>query len=485
MFVYDPKTNTLASYSGKSLPPKLQIFMNVDLQRFFSACNPSHTLMMEDAEDRKYYIDFASVRGGKVIDALKRTIARLSPNQPTCQLFTGHIGCGKSTELSRLKTELMEEGFHVVYFESTQDLDATDLDVTDIMLAIARQLSESLEESQIALQPQGFKAFLKGAWDFLQTPVEIKAEGELFGSKIQGSTEGNLEFSLPMGIAKITAKTKDSPKTRSQLRQYLEPQTNKILQLINEEIIAVAIAQLKQQGKKGLVAIVDNLDRVENRATASGRMLPDYIFIDRGEQLRKLNCHVVYTIPLGLIFSNDGATLQNRLGGGIDPKVLPMVPVQSRDGSEYAEGMKLLRQMVLARAFPETKPEERLGLMAEVFETPETLDRLCQISGGHVRNLLGMLYRCLQEEDPPISAAVLEAVIRDARDRLLLSIDNDEWELLFQVVQEQKVKGDGEYQTLLRSLFVFEYHDSEGRWFGINPLLKETDKFKGWLMANG
>jgi len=70
--------------------------MNLDLQRFYQSCDPSHTLILENPEERKYYIDFASVRGGKVIEALARTITRLSPDKPTCQLFTGHIGCGKS-----------------------------------------------------------------------------------------------------------------------------------------------------------------------------------------------------------------------------------------------------------------------------------------------------------------------------------------------------------------------------------------------------
>ncbi|MFP4413706.1 MAG: ATP-binding protein, partial [Coleofasciculus sp.] len=64
--------------------------MRLDLERFFAACNPSKTLNMKNAEDREYYIEFAGVRGGKAIEALKRTIARLSPNEPTCQLFTGH-----------------------------------------------------------------------------------------------------------------------------------------------------------------------------------------------------------------------------------------------------------------------------------------------------------------------------------------------------------------------------------------------------------
>ncbi|NEO62447.1 MAG: ATP-binding protein, partial [Moorea sp. SIO4G2] len=50
--------------------------------------------------------------------------------------------------------------------------------------------------------------------------------------------------------------------------------------------------------------------------------------------------------------------------------------------------------------------------------------------------------------------------------------------LLSQVVQQQSVKGEQEYQTLLRSMFVYEYQDEQGRWFGINPALAETEKFR-------
>lgn len=100
----------------------------------------------------------------------------------------------------------------------------------------------------------------------------------------------------------------------------MEPQANKMLELINQEIIDVAINQLKQRGKKGLVVIVDNLDRIVSQSNASGRLLPEYIFIDRGDQLRKLNCHLVYTLPLGLIFGNESQILKNRLGAELTRK---------------------------------------------------------------------------------------------------------------------------------------------------------------------
>lgn len=58
--------------------------MLLDLTRFFQGCNPSKTLAVGKAEDRQFYIDFSSVRGGKIIQELGRTITRLSPNNPTC-----------------------------------------------------------------------------------------------------------------------------------------------------------------------------------------------------------------------------------------------------------------------------------------------------------------------------------------------------------------------------------------------------------------
>jgi hypothetical protein len=435
---------------------------DLDILKFFNACNPSKTLRIGQPEDRQYYIDFSPVRGGNVIQRLRRTID-MQPNEATCQLFTGHIGCGKSTELFRLKDELEQQGFHVVYFESSADLDMADVDVSDILLAITRQVSSSLEAANIRLQPTYFTNLFHEVADFLQTPIELSAEAGV---------------SLPLGIGKITAKTKDSPKLRSQLRQYLEPRTGGILEAINKEVLGKATELLKQRGQKGLVVMIDNLDRVDSSPKSTGRSQPEYLFIDRGEQLKKLNCHVVYTIPLVLMFSNELSTLSNRFG--IKPIVLPMVTVATRQGSDDPVGLPLLRQMVLKRAFPQIQQDpERLTLISQVFDSPETLDRLCRISGGHVRNLLVLLYSCLQDDDPPIQRSCLERVIREYRDDLIAAISDSEWALLRQILQHQDtVKGEEEYQTLLRSLFLFEYRDQEGRWFGVNPAIAESKKFQ-------
>ncbi len=444
--------------------------MSLDLGRFYRASNPGKTIKLDDAEERKYYIDFSPVRGGRVTRELERTITLLSPDDPTTQLFTGHIGCGKSTELLWLRRELERQGFHVVYFESSQDLVMADVDVTDVLLAIARQVSDSLEKADIRLEPTGFKALLAGAIRLLNSEIELSAQANVPGLGEVGF-DNKKGFSLGLGIGKLTAKAKNSPELRSQLRQYLEPRTDTILQAINTELLEPANAILKSKGKKGLIVIVDNLDRIDNTPKTSGRTQPEYLFVDRGEQLKQLRCHVVYTIPLVLMFSNDWSRLTNRFG--VDPKVLPMVQVQSRDGKPHEAGLVLLRQMILARAFPDLSPQQRLQHIGDIFAAPNLLDRLCLINGGHARRTLMMLYSCLQQEDPPLSAEGLERVIRIQRDKLAQAINQEEWVLLRKVQESRLVFGEEQHKTLLRSMFVFEYHDDQGRWFDVNPLLKE------------
>jgi len=434
--------------------------MPLDLARFYRAANPSRPLKVAEAEDRRYYIDFSSVRGGDIVSELGRTIVLLSPNEPTTQLFTGHIGCGKSTELFRLKGGLEQQNFHVVYFESDRDLEMADVDISDILLMIAHQVTKSMEAAGVRLRPTYLEKLFRNLLETLRSPMEIS------------------DVSFSVGIAAITARAKESPEMRSQLRQYLEPRTKGIIDAINEEIFKAAIKQLKEQGKRGLVVIVDNLDRIDPISRPNGRSQSEYLFVDRGEQLKRLSCHVVYTIPLALVFSDELPRLSNRFG--TSPKLLAMVPVTTRTGEPLARGRSLLQKMVMVRAFPTLSESDRWQQIDQVFDSADTLMRLVGISGGHMRNLMRLLYGCLQKGDLPIQIETLESVIRDERDALLGLIDAKDWANLFEAISEGDAQGSAAYNSLLRSLFLHEYRDSDGRWFGLNPVLAETRRYREW-----
>ncbi|MGA1474124.1 MAG: ATP-binding protein [Prochlorothrix sp.] len=440
-----------------------------EFKRFFKACNPNKTLDFSNPDDRQYYIDFAEVRGGEVINQMGDTIALEAPD-PTRQLFTGHIGCRKSTELSRLAANLRAEDFVVISFDSSEELDMGDVDISDILLAIAHQIAKWMQQQKIRVKAGYLSNLVQEAMELLHTPIEVDFEAE-----------ASLGIG-PFSLGKVTAKTKESPQARSQLRQSLEFRTDGLITAINEELLAPVNQILADRGQQGLVVIIDGLDRIQNDTLASGKTWAEHIFVTRGNQLSGLHCHVVYTIPLVLLFANSYQELKNRLGSGNAPVALPMVPVQHKNGSSEFAGLAQLRQMVLARAFPQLSAAERLERVTDIFENGlEDLDHLCCQSGGHARNLMSLLFACLQKQrrQLPITRTNLNQSLQEMRDDLLLAVEPAEWEMLKRVQQTQEVVGEAQQQTLLHSLFVFEYRtEAEGRWFTVNPLLQSDPRLK-------
>lgn len=451
--------------------------MELDIFDFYQATNPGHKLDIKNPDDAKYYIDFATVRGGAIINQLKFKIVASAENKFVCQLFSGHLGCGKSTELLRLKKELEDADFKVIYFESSDDLDMGDVKISDILLAIARRVSESLEAEQQKQQAAGFGSFLEKAKQLLMTEIDLSVEGKIPGVGDFAVNTSDRSLSLSTLIGKITATTRKDRDVRDRLRARLEPKTDGIIDTINEGLLEPAIATLKTLGKKGLVVIVDNLDRLHNIVTAANQLQTVYLFADRGDQLNRLHCHVFYTMPLALRYSNDYKRVRERLD---DPIILPMVPTLFRSGNPHLEGIEMLKQMILARALPEIlDPQIRNTYVERIFDHPDSLDRLCQVSGGHVRNLLRLLNNWItQEQQFPLTRQRLEDVIVTQLNEDKQGITSKEWELLRRVREEKSLAGDRDYEKLIRTLLVYEYRDHEGSWYDINPVLAQAIQFK-------
>ncbi len=410
-----------------------------------------------------------------MIEELKKSIIWADENEFTCNLFTGHVGCGKSTELLYLKKELEEEGFHVVYFESDEDLDMGDVDISDILLAIARRVSQSLEASKGDRESGVFQDLLQGAKRLLMGEIKISAKGNIPGVgdlEIDLGDEEDLKVSFSTALGKITAASKKNRDLHERLRAYLEPKTDGILTVLNQGLFTPTAQKLKQLDKEGLVVIVDNLDRLLKIEKASGRFQPQYIFADRGTDLTRLQCHLIYTMPLALRYSDDYGLIKERFKGF--PAVLPMVPVKSRDGQVHKEGMKLLREMVLERV-PNSEGKKESEIIQQVFGSQETLDYLCSMSGGHVRNLLIVLNSWIRKaKSLPLDRDKLEAVIVEQRTEMRGGITRDEWELIHRVQQEKQLAGDDDYDKLIHNRFVFEYRDRKGSWYDINPVLEQA-----------
>lgn len=439
--------------------------MTIDIKRFYQACDPKKALDIANPEDRKYYIDFSAVRDFQILDEIGNNIAEWSPETPTCQLFTGHIGCGKSTELLRLRSMLKEKGFYVLCFDSSRYLNIGDVDVSDILMAIIREIDERLGDRLPQAPSKGyFQAISDGIRKILPD----------VGLPIPDAGGVGIGLGAFLRLFRnLLRMAKDSPDFRSRLRDYLEQRTDKILDGINQELLEPVIQSLKQEEKKGLVVITDGLDRIERKIRTGKKTQAEYLFSDRSQELKQLNCHIIYTVPFELIFSKEIGHLENRFPNACH--VLPMTPVRRRDGNELEDAMNLMRQMVMTRAFPDDDKEQLENRIPEIFGDQETLNRLCRVSGGHPRNLMRLVQGCItRRRTLPLSAQVVEDVIRKERNKSARAVSGEEWALLHEVKKNKDIYDYEKYHELLRNHFVLEYQDEEGSWFDVNPVLADV-----------
>ena len=396
------------------------------------ACNPSFSICLQKEEN--YYIDLAAARGENVVKRMRRAIA-LSSNKPTYQLFSGQVGSGKSTELLRLKFELEQQGFAVIYCAVDQYLQIHDLGLAELWLVILKLILQQLERKgdsiSLTYLPNAIAEIEK--WMRIIPSVNIATSGQR--------------------LQRILQALQDNEQNRRQLHRHLETRLTNLLVVAIEEVTGIAVDRVKQTGKKGLVILVDNLDRLSIEQS-------DLIFGKGGKHLRQFQCHTIYTLPLKAIAH---LSEQFQLKGTV-PIILPSFQLRDRNDVVNPESLNLLRQVVLARMLQNIAPELRLEQVTNCFDHQETLDLLCLASHGHLPYLLSLLQGCLQSQDPPISLDTLNQVLECDRTTRISTIRNCDRQAL-----QNCLTGDyalnHEAINLCRRLLLFANHDHHGYWF--------------------
>ncbi|MGJ5630753.1 ATP-binding protein [Nostoc sp. CALU 1950] len=428
------------------------------LANLYNAFNPFEPLPAGDPK----YVDCQDVRGDA--DILQELGNRMQlANTNTCQLYSGHRGAGKSTELLRLKKYLENRKFYVVYFAADEeDIDSEDAQYTDILLACTRRLLKDLKE---IASPRPILDWLKDRWvdlkDLALTPLEFES----------------LEVEAQVAqFAKLTANLRAVPELRQKIRQKIDPYTVPLIEVLNE-FLTDAKKNLPT-GKTQLAVIVDNLDRMVLVKDGDGRTNYEEVFLDRSEQLQALDCHLIYTVPISMAYSTRATDLRDIYG---DPQILPMIMVNTLKGEVYQPGLKKVKEVINKRV-RQIAPE--LSLETEIFDSPQTLDRLCLMSGGHVRNLLLLTQDAIgRTEELPVSEKAVRRAITQARDTYRRTVENHQWYLLAEVSCSKRIINDDLYRNLMynRCLLEYRYLDDEGemqRWYDIHPLIQGIPEFK-------
>lgn len=439
------------------MPTDFEILRNI-----YNSFDPFEPLPAGDP----VYVNCSAVRGEEdILIDVGRQITYT--DRITHQLYTGHRGAGKSTELLRLQASLKEKGYRVVYFAAEEsDIDPEDVQYTDILLACTRNLLNALkgDETRIKSWLRSRKTELM---DALQSEVAL---GD--------------EIGVDVPFAKLTTTLKVSPTARTQIRKIVEPHTPSLIDALNT-FIAEAIKQTPQQTTEKLVLIVDSLDRIPPIKRENEPSNHEQIFVDRSEQLKMLGCHVIYTVPISLVYSSRGADLRDIYDAEIP--VLPMVMVRHQDGNVCESGLEAMRDLVRQRVFDDNGLADTVQLVGAVFDTQETLDQMCLMSGGHMRNLMQMAQEAIKQSDTlPVTKRAARLAVTKARNVYRNTVNDDQWPLLAKVHKTKEILNDQAHRNLLfnRCILEYRYQDDDNEivcWRDVHPLLRGVKEFRAAL----
>ncbi|HEY0078158.1 MAG TPA: hypothetical protein VGB73_05900 [Pyrinomonadaceae bacterium] len=442
--------------------------MSDALKSIYNACDPYAPATAE------FYCDCAIARGGSAL-ALEFQRHLALANDHIYFLFSGHIGCGKSSELGQLKRSLMHAAPpHACYFpillNVSDYLDDYDATPTDILLAIVTELADTLRtQANIELTDTYFTKRLNEVKSYFLSDVELN-EGEL---------------SLGFAKAKIQRLKKD-PTARHQVRAVLEPRMSTMLEEINlifdEARLAIKTRKVGESSRacNDIVVIVDNLEKIRRiSGLEEGLSSQRELFLERYTQLASLKAHFIYTVPLRLVRSPDSPQLEQRYGPLF---VLPMIKVIERGTRRpYQAGIDSMLGLLGKRLG---------GLKLDEAFASDALEFLLTYSGGHVRNLMTFVQNaCTYADNIPIPLLAAQKAIQQTVRTYSTAIPEEHWEKLARLDRspDQKIpNGDPDYLVMLENLSVLEYVNGGGddpfavaeTWYAVNPIVRQLQKFK-------
>ncbi len=387
----------------------------------------------KNGKTNPFYVD----RPGNPIAEL--TDALLAPfYRPPKFFFSGHRGCGKSTELLHLlNNPEIQKKYWPINFSIREEADIIDIDFRDVLLAIGGKLFREYNKKGGELPEQLLKELY--SW-------KGKVEKEI-STVLEGRSDVEMSASIDAFFANAGLKIKLEPATRVELRQVVETDITGLIAIINH--IAAAI-----YSKEHLIPLIliDDMDKPDlDKARA--------IFHERREIMMQPNCAIVYTVSSALFYSKEFDAIRDQA------VFLPNIYLHPPMGPSvhHEEGYKTLKNFVHQR-------------MTSKLIEPDALELAVTYSGGVFRELARIMRtaigRARRRNANLLDCTDIEWAASEIRNEYRRILDKDDLKLLKKVSENNRLEYNERLRPLLQLLALLEYRDEEN-WCDIHPVLRK------------
>ena len=399
----------------------------------------------------RYYVDLSAVGNNEAIEGVSTDLDIHEPGKFDTILFTGHRGCGKSTELKRIQPQ-SENKYRVIYREFDWERDVNDAEYTDLYLLLSKKVADDLTELRLKFDPKLLDSFEAGFKDVTEE-TEASAGAEIpFVSKL---------------AAKLIGQIRGSSQQTKVIRETLGRNLSRLQTDINL-LLKDAFDKLRRKYPdhypKGFLVIVDNLDRIPPS-------VGNHLFFDEAPQLQELDCTIIYTVPISVIYSYKNVS--NLFG---NPHIVPMVNIYEVSRSECDLNYNQQRLDGVG-----SLSDRRVDVSAIFADRQQLLD-LVKARGGHVRQLIQVsrsaCRTAITRKHSKILAENVTYALKQQQFDFEKSTPGPEYHTkLPEVGIEKQITKDERGQNLLFNISVVKYNGNR-RWNYVNPLVKQSYAFQ-------
>ena len=374
-------------------------------------------------------------RKGKPLNILKRALLRQHRQSPK-YFFSGHRGCGKSTELNRLAADVdINEKFFIVKYSVKEVCDVNNLNYVDVLFSIGAQLYLQYIDSGNELKPELIEQ-LEG-W---KHSIEKISEEE---TSIAATVEGGLRTFFLSVLARIRAEDT----TRKTIREIIEPRLSDLIDKIN-----LIIANIESNEKKKVLVLIDDLDKPRLKQAKE-------IFYNNQTAITQPICHIVYTVPISIFFTKELTAIRE------SKFFLPNVKLHFKNdrNSKDEEGYGLMEQFIFNR------------MKSELIQ-PDALDLAITMGAGVFRETARIMQisadSAIENDRDQIIEEDVKRAEREIRSDFRRILKNEDYTTLKKICKNNEIKGIDKIGRLLHNLSVLEYKNDE-TWCDIHPTLVE------------
>ena len=370
-------------------------------------------------------------------------------------LLLGHRGCGKSTELNRMSEKLAERGYYVKTIICNMDLDLLNIVYSDLFILMGEALLEIAKECKCKIKKEILEE-IKNFWDENTKTITSQQIKDTSG-EIETSIETPKLISLLKIFADIKTDLKFNEEIRQEHRQKIRIRSSKwiaLLRQVSEEITR------KMEGKRPII-IFEDLDKLNPKDAWE-------VFYNYSALLSGMPFPVIYTFPIALSYDTKFSALE----GYFITKTLPMIKIETIEGTVFQDGVDIIKEIVKKRA------------NLHLFENG-VLETLIEYTGGSLRDLFVVINssakRAERREDNVICMEDAERALAESKTFLTKRIEKKDYEFLLNIYRgnKEQVEDKEILLKMLQASVVFEYNGK--RWHNVHPLVVRFFKEQGLI----